>query len=236
MISARNLVHRGTRMLGLHVQRRPDPYRTACRLLRDRPVDHVVDGGAYHGKVSQRLAQLFPLALVHAFEPQPESFAILSRRFGPDSRVQTHPCALSDRVGEAAIHVNARPCLTSLLPGTEPATADEVRTQNIATTTLDAWAAGQRIESVSFLKLDLQGHELAALRGAQGLLAGGVDVVLAEVNFRRRYAGSCLFHELAAFLAERHFQLFRLYEPILDAHGGWRQADALFVHSRLLGG
>jgi FkbM family methyltransferase len=223
-------LHRALRQVGLHLQRWHDPYRDVQQFLGGKFITQIVDGGAYNGSLSERLASMFPSATVHAFEPQPELFAAISRRTGMQKQIRPHQLALSDRAGESTFYVNQQAFTSSLLKTTEPGEMKPTGTIEVRTGTLDGWAEEERTGIPDLIKLDLQGHELPALRGAQRLLASGVKALLVEVNFRRRYEGCCLFHEVAHFVGERDFELVRLYEIIADPDGSWRQADALFLH------
>jgi hypothetical protein len=107
------------------------------------------------------------------------------------------------------------------------------RTDVVPVTTLDLWAQDENVSRCSFVKLDLQGQELAALQGGAGLLSSGVQVVLTEVNFEERYSGAPLFPAVASFLSEFGFRLHRLYEVVSAANGSWQHADALFVSDSL---
>jgi FkbM family methyltransferase len=226
--TARLLTHRMLRGVGLSVQRWHDPYVDVQRLLSPSGVKTAVDGGAFHGGATRRLLQLFPGATVHAFEPQGNTRERLVTTFGGEKRVHIHPYALSDTTGTSQLHVNEQAYTTSLLTSKDAATITPREVCEVTITTLDQWAANESVAAPEFIKLDLQGHELAALRGATRLLSD-VKAILAEVNFRSRYEGGCVFHEVAAHLAQFGFRLFRLYEIIPDPDGAWRQADALFV-------
>jgi FkbM family methyltransferase len=232
----RLLFHRAMRALRLQVGRWRDPYTDAARLLRGCRVAHAVDGGAYHGSVSARLAELFPEATVHAFEPQAASFDFLQKQSAANPRIRRYRCALSNQDGEATLHVNAKAFTTSLLPSTDKKAMMPMATETVRTICLDTWAKEQGIETVEFMKLDLQGHELAALQGSEELVARGAQLILTEVNFRSRYENSCLFHEVLGYLHRFDFQLYRLYELINARDGGWRQGDALFARRSLLEG
>ena len=78
------------------------------------------------------------------------------------------------------------------------------------------------------MKLDLQGAELQALRGATSMLTN-VRVILCEVNFVPRYDNCSLFHEIASFLAQQGFMLHRLYDIRSLPTGAWEMGDAIFV-------
>jgi len=225
------LTHRVLRRVGVSIQRWHDPYLDVRRLLRPKHVKTAVDGGAYHGSATKRLLELFLGISVHAFEPQEETRQLLEQTFAGSKQVKVYCQALSDTTGTSHLHVNAQPYTSSLLASNDPATITPRLVREISVTTLDDWAASKNVSSVDFIKLDLQGHELAALKGAKRLLEKGVRVVLAEVNFRSRYNGSCMFHDVSGYLSSLGFRLYRLYEIIPDPDGAWRQADALFVRN-----
>jgi hypothetical protein len=58
--------------------------------------------------------------------------------------------------------------------------------------------------------------------------------VLVEVSFRSRYAGGCLFHEVAAEMDRHDLRLFRLSDLHAHHSGAWRRADALFLRADIL--
>jgi FkbM family methyltransferase len=221
-----------SRFCGVHVQKHHDPYIDAKRVIK-RPLCNVIDGGAHYGTVTAKLLKVFPSAIVHAFEPQQDTFETLTANYGQHPCVKLNRSALSDHVGTARLNIN-KACYSSLLPALHPGAMEATgRTQDTPLIRLDDWAQQHQIVP-ELIKLDLQGHELAALRGAGGLLDSGVQAVVTEVNFRPRYEGSCLYHDVAGFLYSKGFLLFRLYEIWGDARGNWLQGDGLFVRAALL--
>src|SRR5207249_1808233 len=68
--------------------------------------DVVVDVGAHVGLYTWRLAQLVgPRGHVHVFEPNPASQRILEAIRARRWNMTIHPVALSDRTGDAELHV-----------------------------------------------------------------------------------------------------------------------------------
>jgi FkbM family methyltransferase len=215
---------------GLGIVRVRDPYLEIARLLGASSVRNVVDGGAYRGTTVLRSHQLFPAATIHAFEPQRESFDMLRQRVGHLEQVRLHPMALSDSDGEHPFFVNETAYTSSLLRAQTEAMR-QVDQRMVAVRTLDSVMAALGDPAVDVIKLDLQGHELKALQGAVHTLAG-CRALLVEVNFRCRYEDACSFEELAGFLGQHDFGLYRLYEIAAAADTGWAHADALFLHPR----
>lgn len=213
-------LHRLLRTLGLHVERHRDVTADFAAAVPNAKC--VIDGGAYHFKASRDFLRLFPAATVHAFEPNP-ALAEWATRID-DNRLRFHAQALSDAPGKATFHIPQHAFTASLLaPGSEFGATQAVEVDVV---TLDQ--LGLKPDAI---KLDLQGNELKALRGAEVALQTA-RAVLCEVNFVARYEGCCLFHEIAAHLHQRGFRFQRLYELHADKKGRWRFADALFVREQ----
>jgi len=160
-------------------------------------VVNVIDVGANVGRWSRsmlaaarRAGRLGDLDL-HAFEPSSYTFGRLSEALA-DERVSLKQVALCDRSGSATLHVVAPGAGTNSLhrPYREPA---GTATEQVATTTLDAFVAESGLGHVTLVKIDTEGHDLAVLKGARGLLADQrISVTQFEYNHRWVYARSFL--------------------------------------------
>src|SRR5262249_51705216 len=65
----------------------------------------VFDVGANIGQNTAEYLKAFPEAAIYAFEPVAATFGKLKERFKQKPRVQTEQLALSNRAGEAKMHV-----------------------------------------------------------------------------------------------------------------------------------
>jgi FkbM family methyltransferase len=201
--------------------------RLTALSLPKNPV--VVDGGANKGNVAARLLAALPGARVVAFEPQPGLARKLAKRFRDDPRVAVQAVALGETPGTLALTVLNRRTLSSLLApsGIHDKYAGEalevMETLHVPVARLDAV-----LTAADVIKLDLQGYELPALRGASGLLPG-VTAVVAETALYPLYEGQALLPELEAFLAGFGFRLDGVYDFYRDAAGRIASGDAVFV-------
>lgn len=212
-----------------------DAFRDQRALVGDAGAP-VLDVGACVGDTVALYRRMLPKARVYAFEPFPESFAKLAQRFGDDGSVVLVPTALSDQPGQAEFFTSEHRGANSLLPRPVGkrryygARAELTGRMEVPLTTLDAFAAEAGISQVSILKLDIQGAELRALRGAAGLLAAqAIDVIYTEVEFVPFYEGGALFFELCSFLAGHGYGLYGLYHLFQARNGQLRYGDAVFV-------
>jgi len=140
-------------------------------LLLDSLVDPqraAVDVGASRGLYAGRLAELCPW--VHGVEPQPRLVAELRRKLPRNTTI--HAVALSDQPGEAVLRIPPDDGRASLEP--HNAVAGDRLTVPVAR--LDELVE----QPVGFMKIDVEGHELAVLRGAERILRADRPVLLIE--------------------------------------------------------
>lgn len=154
----------------------------------------VVDVGANIGLYTLLFAQLAgPDGQVHAFEPEPENHRrlLVNLALNEASNVSARQEALAAVPGTRTLNVydhslNAwhsfgRASLPD--PFAPGHTAEPSHTLDVTTTMLDSYCAEKAIDSVDFLKIDVEGAELDVLHGAAKLLArGAVGIILFEVS------------------------------------------------------
>ena len=210
------------------------------RLVGPEPT--LVDVGAHDGEFASLLLERFPSARIYAFEPHPQTYERLERTVG--ARVGAENIAISDHVGELELwdysasegspHASAyRDAIATLHHG-EPVM------HRVIVTTLDDWADARGLARIDFLKIDTEGSEFAALKGAQRLLGRrAIGVVQFEFNEMNVYSRVFL-SDFADLLP--HHRLYRLcptgmlrlhpYRPIL--HELFAFQNVVAVHADLL--
>jgi FkbM family methyltransferase len=150
------------------------------RLLR--PGDAAVDIGAHKGAYLYWMRKAVgPQGRVFAFEPQPRLHGYLGgvvSGFGW-ANVELSPLALSDRHGEATIHVPAGAGETSPGASLEKQAGYGIP---VRTDTLDAALSGRA--APAFIKCDVEGHELGVFRGAARTLERSGPALLFECEQR----------------------------------------------------
>lgn len=193
---------------------------------RQNPV--VLDVGANIGNWTDAFISEVPTAVVYAFEPSTTAFISLSERFAGDRRIHPLNIGVGDEDGMAE--------LWSPEPGSGLASLSQrrldhiniqfVHSEKIEIVTLDSWQRTNACEP-TVLKMDVEGHELAVLRGAQNVLKS-VEVVQFEF-------GGCnidtrtFFQDFFYYFRENNFKLFRLGPNGLDAIERYTELDEAFT-------
>jgi FkbM family methyltransferase len=175
------------------------------------PGETVWDVGTERGWFSCLLAQLVgPTGRVDSFEAFPVNAARLRRNIELNGMdwVRTHQVAISDRPGEAVFQLPtpAIECENSLPENcsgigylTDRESSETIR---VPTVTLDQYALDTGLESLTLIKMDIEGAEVRALRGALQVLRKHRPILAVEYNrLALRRAGSS-WEELDRLLAE----------------------------------
>jgi FkbM family methyltransferase len=193
------------------------------------PRKGVIHLGAHAGEEVQMYTLLgFRRALM--VEPIPEEFAVLERRCALTQNYQKEMrkfvereeeaiefqcvrCAVADEPGNATFYRAAQTSLSSLArPDDNVLSVDdrfvptEIQVQlrtldDIVGSLEDGWSA----EDFSYLRLNIQGSEMLALRGSEQVLPH-IDAILLEVSLDSRYEGQPTKEEFDEFLGARGFE------------------------------
>lgn len=139
--------------------------------LKFEPGDVVIDIGANIGWYSLILQRLTPDGVsIFSFEPDPLNFQLLEHnlRLNSANKVTAVQKALATEDGEQTLyqHDNKNLGRHSLLP------LQEGKSVKVATTSLDRFWNAQELgnRTPRFIKIDIEGYELLALRGANSIL------------------------------------------------------------------
>jgi FkbM family methyltransferase len=202
----------------------------------------AIDVGANIGQWAVPMARAVgKQGQLFAFEPIPAMYAALNKTFQVNgwAHARAFDVALSNRSGTAEFFVNLRndhwddSGLSSLEHSVEAAAPIKVKT-----ITLDEFAASRSVEVISFIKIDVEGHEYAVLEGAKQTLSAHRPVLVIETGHENE-EGRERIHR---FFSELDYELLGIlytdsidpaswkdYRIGRDPFGQWQYVNLLLI-------
>ncbi len=218
-----------------------DHYSVMKNLLAGHQVNGILDAGASNGRITGKFLKVFPEATAYAFEPQLMYRERLTQLAEQDKRIRPQFLALGDQQGSLELQITESAGCTSLFKPSKrmqnmyPEQAAVKETAMVDVVTIDEWRTEKGNPNIEVMKFDIQGGELAALRGAHHTLRESTLLVYTEILFNPLYEGGALYSEIDLCLREAGFMLYNMYKPKTDDKGMLMWSNAIFVHAERLG-
>lgn len=195
-----------------------------------REIDILIDGGANRGQYASWARRCGFGGKIISFEPEAESFRALAASAGADDMWECHNLALGPSDGEVDLHVSRSSLGTSVLrpneahlrawPDDLAVGIERVSMRSLSSLLPSLGCAGRNV----YLKLDVEGFELAVLEGA-GLLLDCVTLLELELSLICLYHGAPVFHDVLNFLTGRGFSIVALEQN----HGDDRESGQMLM-------
>ena len=194
--------------------------------------------GSRDGQDAQALSEVFPLANIHCFEPNPDTFTLVeevsAKSFG---KIKAINLALSDSDGDITFNkIDTSLTITKWLDGNPGASSmfianpdyefekyyqTPIRVKSLQAKTL---IAGEDFTVPNLIWMDVQGAEGIVVKGF-GQYVSSIDFIYVELSIKPLYLGQPLAAEIVKLLSEN----FYWYKNL--SYGSW-QFDALFVNKK----
>lgn len=177
-----------------------------------KPEMVLVDAGANMGEYSLFAAKRLTQGRVLAFEPLPKMLNLLNEniRLNNFSTIRVFPYGLSDREGVLPFHEldeqNGNEGLSTFYPGTK-------KVKDVIEAPLksfDAEFESYEVDRIDFVKLDIEGGELSALRGMKKSLEKFNPLVLVEINEATYAAAGYQTRDIYDFFASISYRPYEI--------------------------
>lgn len=189
--------------LNLVVNPNADPDEISLLRSHLEPGDTALDVGANIGFYTLHMAQCVgPSGKVIAIEPEPENFDLLEHNVSRNEfdNVELHRVAASSQEGSAELEINRENL------GMHRITENTSESETIRIPTVPIEQLVGEGTQVKFVKLDVEGHELEALKGMAAIIEGSKDLkFLIEFNPSSLVASGTHPRDLLEFLSEFGF-------------------------------
>ncbi len=206
------------------------------RWIPDLEAGAFFDVGANVGQTALCIHERFPTAVIHSFEPIPETFETLTRRMSRISNVRCNKFAMGAEEKNLKIRVVPNHVMNSLETGlldNHPDAKEVV----VEVKTVDQYCIDNSISKIDILKTDTEGYDLEVLKGASNMLKRGkISGVLSEVTFDEENSCQSQFSDILEYLSEYNFLPCGFYEThyLMRTSDFGSFCNALFVRRDVL--
>lgn len=195
------------------------------------PVIIIFDVGANIGNYSKALSNLFGTkAKIFSFEPSKETFDLFLKTTMDCKNVVSNNFGFSDKEYNQVLFSNVE---GSGLASVYQRKLDHFgikmdKTEEIKLTTIDTYCTENKIERIHFLKLDIEGHELNALKGAKNMINDK------KIDFIQFEFGGCnidsrtYFQDFYYFLKD-NYTIYRILKNGIYELPTYQEAYEVFI-------
>lgn len=179
--------------------------------LQGLSIKTIFDVGANIGQTAMAFCRSFPNAAIYSFEPFDRNFHSLSHAVHGKPNLHAYQLALPNRQGSQEI-------LTDSAPNSEWNSISQHRQDSlrlasytskevVSLETGDNFCAHHRIDTISILKTDTEGHDLEVLQGFSNMTTQGrIFSIIIEVGFGDDKSHTN-FQDINAYLRDRNLIL-----------------------------
>lgn len=195
----------------------------------------ILDIGANKGQFAARFRVLFQEAWIYSFEPIPEVYELLCKRFEGDKKFKAFNLGLGKQSETIQFYQNDFSDSSSVLPMKSlhkenfPQTLNE-KLIEIKIDRLDSIAKSITISDFLLVKIDVQGFEEMVILGGEETIKKA-KVLIVEVSFYELYENQIYFKTIFNHMNRLGFTYHGNYEQLVSPINGCiLQADAIFVN------
>jgi FkbM family methyltransferase len=200
-------------------------------LLKRLQARTIIDVGANRGQFALLSLTVCPNARIISFEPAEQAFQVL-KAVTAGGPIRTVHAAIVEDVGELILNITEDDDSSSLLPIGDHQTSlfgtRVVRRETVQGAPLSNFVSPDELNAPALLKIDVQGAELAVLKGCRSLLDRFAWIYV-ECSFIELYQGQPLAGEVIAYLEQAGFILGGVFNQVGGGNKPAVQADILFM-------
>ena len=196
-----------------------EPLETAIivETLNNNSSPIFVDIGANIGLISMNVLAEVPKVVIHAFEPGPHQYSLLEKTVknnGLENRVSLYQKAIGTKNGKMNFYMHSKKH-SSGDGFLDTKRAGKTNVCSVDVTTLDTWWDAVGRPKVNTIKMDIEGAELFALKGAQTLMSRCRAVILLEIHPANLLPYPYSASDILAWLNEHEYHLKTISNEIV---------------------
>lgn len=191
----------------------------------------IFDVGGNVGNYSRHLADFFlDKAIIHAFEPSKKTFEIFCKTTSGLTTIVPNNFGMSDTESELVLYSDEEASgLASIYHrNLEHFGISMNNREIISLSTIDNYCHQKNIDRIHFLKLDVEGHELAALKGARHMInTKKIDCI--QFEFGGCNIDSRTYFQDFFYLLKDNYRIYRILKDGLMEISSYKETNEVFV-------
>lgn len=237
-----SITYKINRILGkffkINIRKKNNSFEDAQQhLIKIAKIDLLIDGGANLGQYAKIVRQFYKDNLL-SIEPIPSNYNRILARFIGDKKFFAENVAIGDANGKKELYLSNFDGVSSSIykPRKHLNYYLNIKFESklkVKVIRLDTINLAKQAKSI-YLKLDLQGYELVALRGASKLFHK-INVIEIEVSFvEEMYTNNVTLKLLLSYLEKKGFFIYSVSDFQRTKDGRTIYADFIFAKESLI--
>jgi len=209
---------------------------TLAELFDNKSTPLFFDVGANIGNYTLALKEYIPNAKIYSFEPVKETFEKLKNNVEEHARL--HNIGFGNAAGKGLLYNTADSSISEIASVHKEVltevfkSADQVVAIEFELDRIDNFCLANNIKNIDFLKIDVEGNELAVLQGASLLLKNNaIKIIQFEFNTHNIYARVFLRD---FYLLLTGFEFYRLQQNGMVKLGAYNPVNEIFTAQNII--
>lgn len=192
----------------------------------------VFDIGANNGQYLGQLLAILPVnTCFYCFEPSTRAFENLRKVAQGHNNVSLLKFGVGERQNKMILRY---PVSGSVLASLHVFNdLENAESEEIEITTIDTFCTQHNIECIHFLKMDIEGHEVAALKGAKQMIAAG-KINMIQFEFGQPNIASRTYLKDFYTALGSQYNIFRIVRGGLAPLGKYSEENEVFLTTNYL--
>ena len=186
-------------------------FKDIQKRIPDFEMNNFFDVGANEGFIATEVLENYPNCNIYCFEPNINTYNKL--KILNNKKIATYNFAIGNEIKKVYISNYETSTLNKITNNIEIG----IPSHEVDMITLEEFCLKNKIQKISYLKIDTEGHDLEVLKGAiSKLLSQEIAFIEVEAGMNLKNGKHIYVHEFISFFHNYNYNLFQIYEQVSE--------------------